>query len=679
MLPRCILLLVLVGPLCSAWFGDAEARVKAEQAKVDKAELGEFATAITKRMDDSMTARLKTLFAKTQTDACRKKITDAVGDYMVSEIEEHGPWMNERTLQTKHNFENLCPKERPVKPRPTKSADDISIFYLVMAHRSPAQTARLIRALQHPNHHFAVHFDGKSTPELRAEMAALAAQHANVRMIPLERSVNVTWGGWGMIEALLTGIETAVHGADKSSDGGEGSTPFDFFMDISESTYPLKSDAFIRGSLATYNPEGNFFGYNKMDVHANEWFSYVECDNVVHRVGKAQLPHGVELQVGSQWVVLTPPFMRYLVADTKQVPDFSTYMRTTRIPDESFLQTVGMISPHCHSIEKVDHTFINWDKNEPDTRKKCLMANPAHCGRSPVSLRIADLPLLQASNQFFARKFDPDVEASMELMDLLDEIRGRGGDQDVVAKRSGVEVNAQWHGSKDDNYVFDDVAIVQEAGRRSGRSVDVVGEDVEQRELCLTVKGHGKYSLKLEPCAAGARQRFVVGPCWGDLEGKPTLRGDGCIAGEDGTGGAGGSFPEITLPQIGKHGRGNRRCSIKPYGQFSHCIDYAGQHTSPGNPALVWDCQRSWNQLFVMRPGTCHLILEPPQEHDGGGKVPLCFTSSTRGQRSSHWEGAVEGKLCEEGNKNQQFFFRDNTEELRGEAEAADVQEKKEL
>jgi hypothetical protein len=64
-----------------------------------------------------------------------------------------------------------------------------------------------------------------------------------------------------------------------------------------------------------------------------------------------------------------------------------------------------MISPHCHSIEKVDHTFINWDKNEPDTRKKCLMANPAHCGRSPVSLRIADLPLLQASNQFFARKF----------------------------------------------------------------------------------------------------------------------------------------------------------------------------------------------------------------------------------------------------------------------------------
>ena len=30
-------------------------------------------------------------------------------------------------------------------------------------------------------------------------------------------------------------------------------------------------------------------------------------------------------------------------------------------------------------------------------------------------------------------------------------------------------------------------------------------------------------------------------------------------------------------------------------------------------------------------------------------------------QKSSHWDGALEGKLCVEGNLNQQFFFRDNT------------------
>ena len=50
-----------------------------------------------------------------------------------------------------------------------------------------------------------------------------------------------------------------------------------------------------------------------------------------------------------------------------------------------------------------------------------------------------------------------------------------------------------------------------------------------------------------------------------------------------------------------------------------------------------------------------------PQEHDGGGKVPLCFQTMTATQKSSHWDGALEGKLCAEENLNQQFFFRDNT------------------
>ena len=35
--------------------------------------------------------------------------------------------------------------------------------------------------------------------------------------------------------------------------------------------------------------------------------------------------------------------------------------------------------------------------------------------------------------------------------------------------------------------------------------------------------------------------------------------------------------------------------------------------------------------------------------------------SATATQKSSHWGGALEGKLCAEGNLNQQFFFRDNT------------------
>ena len=651
MLRACCLVLLALQGCCALW-GSKKGRAS-DVGDISKVDLGEYGDRVEQRVQDSLRLRLRKLFAKTKTDACRKKIADAVGDYMVSEIEEHGPWMNEKSLQLKHKFNNLCPKERPVKPRPTKTADEIAIFYLVMMHRDPAQTGRLIRALQHPNHHFVVHCDGKAAPELRARMTSFAAQHDNVRMISEARSLNVTWGGMGMVDVLSLGMQDAIDGMDQRAEN------FDFFIDISESSYPLKSDKFIRRALATYSPSGNFFGFSKMDTHANEWFSYVECDNKVHRVGKVQLPHGVDMQVGSQWVILTPGFMRYMLTDVKQVKPFNTYMRATRIPDESYLQTLAMISPWCHTVEKVDHTFINWDKNEPKTRKKCLMANPNHCGRSPVTLRIADLPLLQASNMFFARKFDADIGHSVELMNLLDELRARGGRNDEVPKRKSVDLDSKWHGSKDDSIVFDDISIVQVAGGGSGRSVEGVAAGTEQQtEMCLTIKGHGKNSLRMEKCQSGARQRFTVGPCWGDLEGDPKLRADGCIAGAKADQEAG---LKVLLPPLGAHGRGNRRCSVKPYGVPGHCLDYAGHITSPGNPALVWDCQRSWNQLFVFRPGTCHLILEPPQEHDGGGKVPLCFQTMTATQKSSHWDGALEGKLCAEENLNQQFFFRDNT------------------
>ena len=163
--------------------------------------------------------------------------------------------------------------------------------------------------------------------------------------------------------------------------------------------------------------------------------------------------------------------------------------------------------------------------------------------------------------------------------------------------------------------------------------------------------------------AKGKRQRFMIGPCWGDLDNKKVkINGkNNCVGRDDGNDGA---DPSIQLPPLGKNGVGNRRCSIKPVGQHAHCLDYAGQITGAGNPALIWNCQRSWNQLFVFRPGTCHLMLEPPQEHDGAGghEKSLCFASFDQqaSDATKHWPASTIGRICKQENKHMQWEVHQN-------------------
>jgi hypothetical protein len=295
--------------------------------------LGDAGGYITKMVN----SHLEKMYLRTTTQECRDTIKKAYVARLVSEIDEHGPWqkdMKQENLQLEYSFKNTCPPEAQEYVRGdtrAKPAEEIRNFYFILGHKHPKQIARIINRLQHPNHVFAVHFDGKADPEMYDEIATFAATQTNVMMSPTRH--NVTWGGYSMVQAMLDAMELSLKQIDKGVD-------IDFWFSLAETSYPIRTDDYIRKEMATYDPDANYLGYEKLSLHPNEWFQFLQCDNRVHRVGRMPFPNNIELMVGSQWLVMTPPFMEYVVRQNDQelVEPLKKYMQHIRVPDEFFFQ-----------------------------------------------------------------------------------------------------------------------------------------------------------------------------------------------------------------------------------------------------------------------------------------------------------------------------------------------------
>ncbi|CAN0399903.1 unnamed protein product, partial [Hapterophycus canaliculatus] len=53
-------------------------------------------------------------------------------------------------------------------------------------------------------------------------------------------------------------------------------------------------------------------------------------------------------------------------------------------------------------FDRYEHTLDREDRRAD----KCLMPNPDHCGRSPATMTLDYLSVLEHSSMLFARKFD---------------------------------------------------------------------------------------------------------------------------------------------------------------------------------------------------------------------------------------------------------------------------------
>jgi hypothetical protein len=303
------------------------------------------------------------------------------------------------------------------------------INYIILAHKEPEQVYRLIERLSSVHTYFYIHID--LTVDIRP-FELLLKDKERVNFLSQEKRVAAIWGSYGVMQATLNGINEVV------KDNRHGYTIL-----ISGQCYPIKSNEDIYSFLALnygYNfiegfelpaprwPSSDlrlhhyafFMSPKRKDIILMPPFSELPFKELFKKstfkkyakvilvypfesrvfLKKRRFPEGLKPYGGLAYWALPLETLKFILKFTAENSAFIKYHAYTLYPDEVFIQTI------VHNyFEKVKPpiTFAHWaDPTDP----------------SPATLTIEYWETLKESKDFFARKFDYNVDA--KILDLID-------------------------------------------------------------------------------------------------------------------------------------------------------------------------------------------------------------------------------------------------------------------
>ena len=458
------------------------------------------------------------------------------------------------------------PKPPPIVRPPQRSnvtldPDTLSILYVVLVHDHPEFAIRMLQALDEPMHTFVIHVDKKSDSTFNA-LFEYSQSRTNVHV--LDNRVSGTWGGFSLVNATLLCIQYAL----------DQDIPFDFFVDISGQSYPIKSNEVIRATLAVDSNRVYLDSKPEPNIPAPElWHHYVECDDRSHRITRLPLPRGIHLFMGSQWLILPNHVVRWLLTDPL-AKNFTAYAQHIMVADEHYFPTLLRNSPYCADIVNQNLNYLVFGEWESKLRaseaerdwRKCNQPDPLHCGRSPTTLTDQFKRSVKYSRALYARKFDPANASSMEFVDVIDQIRK---DPPVSFNEREME-NAMY-------------MVRQKIQGQPSATADA---------LCLQLELRSSRPLIAAPCNAwNEAQWFDVGSCMGNSSvTKNEVRADSSKCGDKVADESDHfCFIKTAMRKLTSASNSNRETS------FPFCLDIAGENPNPGGSLIGYDCTGGWN------------------------------------------------------------------------------------
>lgn len=284
-----------------------------------------------------------------------------------------------------------------------------TIAYLVLVHRYPEQFKRLFKAIHDPANHYLVHIDKNAGAGLEDDLRAFLADYPNAAVLEGQRAL---WGGYSLVDAELRGMARLL----------EMNARWDYFINLSGQDFPLATQARIRTFLGD-NRGREFIRVLDQAKSRPETMGRV-LQHVVERSGRIidslvtrLFLKDVTPYIGNQWKIVSRTFCRFVCHDPS-VDRYKAFYRNTFIADEGFFQTVMMNTAAHGEIVNDDKRMIDWI---PDGDIKLR----------PRTFTRADADRLTSSSDFFARKFDAEVDA--EIFDILE---AHLRTQDVAGDRS---------------------------------------------------------------------------------------------------------------------------------------------------------------------------------------------------------------------------------------------------
>lgn len=287
------------------------------------------------------------------------------------------------------------------------------VFVLTINGRALRQVTRLLRVLYRPHHYYYIHVDTRRD-YLYRELSKLVEHFSNVRMDTTRHST--IWGGASLLTMLLDAMHELL---------AMGDWQWNYFFNLSESDYPVKSVEELEAFLTKYN------GKNFVKSHGRDTLKFIrkqglnmlfyECEHRMWRLGPRQLQDGIRIDGGSDWICLSREFIQYVVGDDPLLSGLKSFWKYTLLPAESFFHTVLQNSLYCDTVVNNNLRFTNWRRKQGC---KCQYKHIVDwCGCSPNDILPQDfhrLLALRGRPIYFARKFEASI--SLTSLNLVDEL-----------------------------------------------------------------------------------------------------------------------------------------------------------------------------------------------------------------------------------------------------------------
>ncbi len=268
--------------------------------------------------------------------------------------------------------------------------------YLILAHKNPGQLRRLVKAIMDTHVYVFVHVDRKSCMgEFKGKLDGLP------NVIFCNQQKQVSWGGFGMIEATLELIDT-MYSCEVQPD---------YVHLMSGQDFPLRSNAEML-LFFSENKGGNFLeahtipsprlyesGLSRIRF---KWFiedeGYHKAAQLVEIQKQRNMvrPYFEDIQPynGSQWWSLTGECVQWIYETCRPGYRLYDFYKYTFVPDEMLFQTMLKNSGWNDTIVDDNLRNINWDEG------------PEY----PKIWRNEDFERLIRSGKLFARKFDEQTD-----------------------------------------------------------------------------------------------------------------------------------------------------------------------------------------------------------------------------------------------------------------------------
>jgi hypothetical protein len=383
------------------------------------------ATQVVEAITVDLQERMSHMFEKATSPECRALVGEHFGHF-INAIATENPlpfsdikFTNQCEGDIEYDFKNL-PKgmhmghiqARTYQPPRNETEyigpSKIVFCYGILAHDSAAATIRLMEAVDEPSTMFIVHIDAKNDDTYKSlkEYVETNNKQSYIHILDDPYRVRVNWGGFSMVNATLQMLNYA------------DQFEFTHFVHMASTCYPLASNRRIRNKIASFPKDANFLHIVLKPAHPvpRVWHYFVECDDRVHRIFRlpplTKETHGAHMHTASQWFIISKEYANYLANPKPNtfLYEFLDYIQHVVIADETFFGTVLRNTPFCHKHHNWNFVHLQFDQweNERDIssrdERKCIMLDPDHCGRSPTTMMLDYLDILELSEDLFARK-----------------------------------------------------------------------------------------------------------------------------------------------------------------------------------------------------------------------------------------------------------------------------------